>query len=390
MAEQKFGRYDEKFMRRALALAAKGRGRTSPNPMVGAVIVKKRRIIGQGYHKKIGSLHAEIIALQEAGREAAGATLYLNLEPCCHYGLTPPCVREVIKAGLKRVVIAMADPNPKVNGKGIAALRKAGITTEVGLLAQEAEQLNEAFVKYITTGLPFVILKLAMSLDGKIATKTGDSKWITSERSRNYVHKLRDQVDAVCVGIGTILRDNSRLTSRLKGRKGRDPVRVIVDSLLKVPLRANIFTEKSTANNIIVTTRNSFFKRKREIERTGSVLLEVGTCGRNKVDLLEMARELGKRGITSLMIEGGAEIAASALQVGIIDKLVFFLSPKIVGGKSAPGPVGGEGIAMVSDAIKLHRLKTKHFGEDIMIEAYLKDTLTSARGLQPECGCSQD
>jgi len=342
VTEQQKTTSDEKFMRRTLMLATKGRGRTSPNPMVGAVVVKKRRIIGQGYHKRAGEPHAEIIALQEAGREATDATLYVNLEPCCHQGLTPPCLKEIIKAGLRRVVIAMPDPNPRVNGRSIAALQKAGITTELGVLEEEAQQLNEVFVKYITTALPFVVLKLALSMDGKIATKTGDSKWITSELSRNYVHKLRDQVDAVCVGIGTILRDNSRLTTRRKGRKGRDPVRVIVDSLLKVPLRANIFTEKSSANNIIVTTPNAFFKRKKEIERTGSVVLEVGTCGRNKVDLFQMVQELGQRGITSLMIEGGAEIAASALQEGIVDKLLFFSLAQDCRGEERTRP-GGRG-----------------------------------------------
>ncbi len=382
MPEQQWSKTEENFMRRALTLAAKGRGRTSPNPMVGAVIVKKRKIIGEGYHKRVGEPHAEILALQAAGKEAKDATLYVNLEPCFHQGLTPPCVNEVIKSGLKRVVIAMPDPNPKVNGQSVTALKKSGIQTDVGLLEKDALHLNEIFVKYITTGLPFIILKLALSMDGKIATKTGDSKWITTEVSRNYVHKLRDQVDAVCVGIGTILRDDSRLTTRIKGRKGHDPVRVIVDSLLKVPLKAKIFIEKSTANNIIVTTNNTFFNRKQEIERTGSVVIAVGTCGRNKVDLFQMAQELGRRGLTSVMIEGGAEIAASALQEGIVDKLVFFISPKIVGGKTAPGPVGGSGIASITDAIKLHRLKTRHFGEDIMIEAYVKQTLACVKGLQ--------
>lgn len=376
MAETKWSSADKQFMHRALLLAAKGKGRTSPNPLVGAVIVKRRKIIAQGYHKKAGEPHAEIIALQSAGEDARDATLYTNLEPCCHYGLTPPCVDEIIKAGIKRVVVSIADPNPKVNGQGFEILKKAGIQADVGLFCEEALLLNETFFKYITTGLPFVILKLALSMDGKIATKTGDSKWITSEVSRNYVHKLRDQVDAVCVGIGTIVRDNSRLTSRLKGRKGRDPVRIVVDSLLKIPLKANIILEKSAAKTIIFTTARAFFLNKKSyLERKGCTVLEVATCGRNKVDLFCMLQELGKMGITSLMIEGGAEVAASALHTGIVDKIIFFLSPKIVGGKHAPGPVGGEGIASIVDAISLTRVKPRRFGEDIMIEAYIKEKL---------------
>jgi diaminohydroxyphosphoribosylaminopyrimidine deaminase/5-amino-6-(5-phosphoribosylamino)uracil reductase len=224
----------------------------------------------------------------------------------------------------------------------------------------------------VTTNLPFVILKIALSMDGKIATKTGDSRWVTCEESRAFVHKLRNMVDATCVGIGTIIRDDSRLTTRLRNKRGRDSTRVVIDSLLRVPLGANIFTEKSTATNIIVTTKNAFFKRKRDIEKTGSRVLEVRNRSRNKVNLTHMAQELGKLGITSVMIEGGAEIAASAIEEGIVDKIIFFISPKIIGGKTAPGPVGGEGVAKMTDVIKLKHIRTKRFGEDIMIEGYIE------------------
>jgi diaminohydroxyphosphoribosylaminopyrimidine deaminase/5-amino-6-(5-phosphoribosylamino)uracil reductase len=363
---------DKHYMLMALRMAEKGRGRTSPNPLVGAMLVKDDQIIGKGYHKRAGADHAEIMALKEAGEKAKGATLYINLEPCCHQGLTPPCVDRLIEAKLSRVVVAMLDPNPKVKGRGIKLLQEANIKAEVGLLDDKARFQNEVFLKYVTTNLPFIILKIALSMDGKIATKTGDSKWVTSELARLYVHKIRNEVDATCVGIGTIIRDDSRLTTRIEGKRTRDPIRVVIDSLQKVPLKANIFTQKSNATNIIVTTKNAFFKRKHEIEKTGSRVLEVRSRSRNKVDLTHMLQELGKIGITSMMIEGGAEIAASALEEGVVDKVIFFIAPKIVGGKTAPGPVGGTGVAKMSDAIKLKHIRTRNYGEDIMIEGYIE------------------
>ncbi len=363
---------DKHYMRSALRLAEKGRGRTSPNPMVGAVLVKDDQVLGEGYHKRAGADHAEIAALNQAGENAAGATLYINLEPCCYQGLTPPCVDRLIEAKLSRVVIAMLDPNPKVKGRSVRLMQAAGIQVDAGLMAEQARFQNEVFLKYVTTNLPFIILKIALSMDGKIATKTGDSRWVSCKESREFVHKLRNIVDATCVGIGTIIRDDSRLTTRLKNKRGRDSIRVVIDSLLRVPLGANIFTEKSNAGNIIVTTKNAFFKRKGDIEKTGSRVLEVRHRSRNKVDLTHMAQELGKLGITSVMIEGGAEIAASAIQEGIVDKIIFFISPKIIGGKTAPGPVGGEGIAKMTDVIKLKHIRTKRFGEDIMIEGYIE------------------
>ncbi len=380
---------DKHYMLQAFRLAEKGRGRTRPNPMVGAILVKDDSIIGKGYHKKAGTNHAEIIALNEAGENAKGATLYVTLEPCCHQGATPPCVDKIIQAKPARVVIAMPDPNPKVGGRGIRLLREAGIQVEVGLLENKARFQNEIFLKYVTTNIPFVILTIALTMDGKIATKTGDSKWVSGPESRQRVHQIRNQVDATCVGIGTIIRDDSRLTTRLIDKHGRDPLRVVIDSLLKVPIKANIFIQKSNASNIIVTTKNAFFKRMHEIEKTGSRVLEVNSHERNKVDLKDMIKELGKMGITSIMIEGGAEIAASAIKEDIVDKVIFFISPKIIGGKTAPCPIGGEGIAKMSDAIKLKHIKTKNYGEDIMIEGYIEkppNCVYSPLG----CGCGLD
>lgn len=374
---------DKYYMHRVLTLAARGRGRTSPNPSVGAALVANGRIIAEDYHHRAGEPHAEALALSAAGSSAAGATLYVNLEPCVHQGHTPPCVEAIIKAKVNRVVVAMIDPNPQVNGKGLERLRNAGIEVELGLLEDKARRLNEAFIKYITTGRPFVILKIALSLDGKIATKTGESKYvanpetketkyITSEPSLRHVHKLRNEVDATLVGIGTLMRDNSRLTTRLGHGKKRDAIRIIVDSLLKVPLRANIFTEKSNAKNIIVTTASAFFDRIKEIEATGSQVLIARSRERNKVDLTHMMEELGKQGITSVMIEGGAEINASAIEEGIVDKALFFIAPKIIGGKTASCPIGGSGVARLQDAIKLKNITVRHFGEDIMLEGYIE------------------
>jgi diaminohydroxyphosphoribosylaminopyrimidine deaminase/5-amino-6-(5-phosphoribosylamino)uracil reductase len=367
---------DIHYIRETFKLAQKGRGRTSPNPLAGAVVVKDGQIVGKGYHHKAGEAHAEILALQEAGKRAQDATLYVNLEPCAHTGRTSPCVKSITEAGISRVVAAMYDPNPIVDGKGIAFLQQAGIDTTIGVLEEEALELNESFVKYTTTGLPFVTLKIAITLDGKIATKTGDSKWITSREARTQVHRLRNEVDATLVGIGTILRDNSRLTTRLKGKQSRDPIRIVVDSLLKVPLRANVFTEESDAGNIIVTTNKASVHARliTEIEHTGSKVLVVDSVGNNKVCLRKMLVELGKMGITSLMIEGGAEIAGSALDEGIVDKINFFIAPRIVGGKFAPGPVGGKGVLKISDATPLYRVKTKRFGDDLMVQGYLSPT----------------
>ena len=359
------------YMRRALELAGRARGRTSPNPMVGAVLVKDGTIVGEGFHAFAGSDHAELEAIREAEGAAAGATMYVTLEPCCHFGRTPPCVEQIIKAGIRRVVAACEDPNSAVSGKGFAALRAAGVAVEVGLLAEEAASLNEAFFTFIRTGRPFVILKTAASLDGKIATRTGDSRWITGESARQYGHQIRNEVDAVLVGIGTILRDDPLLTTRLGTPDQRDPTRVIVDNLARLPLRAKVINRASTAPTILAVSEMAPRVRLEALEREGVQILLVPGSPR-RISLANLMVALGKHGFLSVMIEGGAEINASALQEGVVDKVLLFLAPILIGGKSTPTAVGGEGIDALRQAKRLRDLRIERFDEDILIEGYLR------------------
>jgi diaminohydroxyphosphoribosylaminopyrimidine deaminase/5-amino-6-(5-phosphoribosylamino)uracil reductase len=365
---------EQKYIKMAIKLAEKGKGRVSPNPLVGALVVKGDHIVGQGYHARYGDQHAETKALEEAGSEAKGATIFINLEPCCHHGQTPPCVDEIIKAGISKAVISVKDPNPIVNGKSIEILKSKGIEVKLGIQEKTASKLNEFFFKYITTGTPFVMLKSGMSLDGKVATKTGESKWVTSEPSREYVHQLRNQMDATLVGIETILRDNPRLTTRLKNSKGRDPIRVVIDSLLRIPIRMRIFTQESDAGNTIITTYNAPIDRIKKIEASGAKVLFVKPKGRNRVDMQAMVKELGKLQITSLLIEGGPGINASAIQEGIVDKVIMFIAPIIIGGKIAPSTIQGDGIARLEDAVRIHNIKTKRLGDDLKVEGYVEKT----------------
>ncbi len=376
------------FMQKALALAAKGKGRTSPNPLVGAVIVKGNKIIADDYHRKAGTPHAEILALKKAGAKARGAALYINLEPCCHTDKkTPPCTKSIIKSGIKEVVAAMLDPNPKVRGKGIRELQNAGIETEVGIMETEAKNLNEAFIKFITKKEPFVILKIAQSLDGKIATSKGESKWITGEKAREYVHKLRNEVDAVLVGIGTVKKDNPSLDCRIKG--GRNPYRIIVDSNLQIPLNAKVL-KYNDSKTIIATisppspsfsrggfqTRPykkelmSYQKKSERLNDMGIRILQVKD-NNGKVDLKALIKELGKLDIARVMIEGGSSINASALSSGIVDKVLFFLAPKIIGGADAVPSVGGKSPAFLKNAVKIKNLQVKKIGEDFLFEGYI-------------------
>ncbi len=358
---------DEKWMRRALRLAEKGRGRTSPNPMVGAILVKKDEVVGEGYHAKAGEAHAEIIALQRAKEDAKGATLYINLEPCTHYGKTPPCAPQVIKAGVKRVVIGMEDPNPLVRGKGIKTLKKAGLDVEVGILERECRRLNEAFCKYILEKEPFVILKVAATLDGKIATRGGESKWISGEDSRRFVHKLRDQVDGVLVGIGTILRDDPMLTTGIKG--GRDPYRIVLDSRLKIPEEARVIGD-FPARVVIVATELAPGEKIDRLAKKGVRIMTLPSK-EGKVDVKLCLSKLGEIGITSLLVEGGGQINGSFLDEGLIDKLLLFLSPKLIGDHKAPGIFGGGGVSSLQEAIPLKEMKVKRIGEDMLLEGYL-------------------
>ncbi|MFB3816516.1 MAG: bifunctional diaminohydroxyphosphoribosylaminopyrimidine deaminase/5-amino-6-(5-phosphoribosylamino)uracil reductase RibD [Candidatus Methylomirabilales bacterium] len=361
---------DRLHMQRALELAARARGRTSPNPMVGAVLVKDGHVVGEGFHSFAGADHAELVALREAEGAARGATLYVSLEPCCHYGRTPPCVQRILSSGIARVVAACEDPNPAVSGKGIAALRAAGIPTEVGVLAEEATRLNEAFFTFIRTGRPFVVMKAAASLDGKIATRTGESRWITGEKARLRVHQLRNEVDAVLVGIGTVLRDDPLLTTRLGTADQRDPARVVVDNLARLPLRAKVINRASTAPTFLAVSERAPSAKVEALQREGVQVLVVEGSPR-RVSLQRLMEALGKLGFLSVMIEGGAEINASAIQEGIVDKVLLFLAPILMGGKSAPSALAGTGAATLAQAVRLRDIRIERLDEDLLLEGYV-------------------
>ena len=354
-------------MQEVFFLAEKGRGTTSPNPMVGAVVVKGNRIVGRGYHKRAGSPHAEIIALQEAGTKSREATLYLNLEPCVHYGRTPPCVPRIIEKGIKRVVIAMLDPNPRVNGKGITMLREAGIEVEVGIEEEKARKLNEFYIKYITTNLPFVILKWAMSLDGKIATRTGDSRWISGDKSRIFVHSLRNQVDGILVGIGTVLQDDPILTVReVLARK--QPLRIIIDPKLSFPLTAKMLQEEG--GNILIFTCEDIDKNKKEFLLSKDI--EIIPCGKKRIQVANMLKILGKREITSLLVEGGSKVFTEFLENKLTDKVYAVVSPLLLGGEKALTPFEGRGVEKVKDGIQFKKIHWFFRGEDVIMEGYPK------------------
>ena len=363
---------EEKYLKLTISLAKKGIGYTSPNPLVGAVIVKNGEIVGKGYHHGYGLPHAEIDALRKAKENAGGATLYVNLEPCCFFGKTPPCTTAIIKSGIKKVVASLKDPNPRVSGKGINQLKKAGIKVETGILTEEAKKLNEVYLKFITTKKPFVTLKAAMSIDGKIATKTGDSKWITSKDTRDFSHRLRFQYDAILVGIGTVLKDNPYLDyyppENFKENIKRF-TKIIIDSSAKLPLNAHLFKNSRV---ILATTKMAPLNKLKKLEKKG---VEILVLEKNKkVDLLKLMEELGKREISNLLIEGGGAINESALRLGIVDKVYFFISPKIIGGKNAKTPVEGEGIENLKEAILLKETRCQRIGEDFLVEGYVYRT----------------
>ena len=360
------------FMQRALKLARQAKGRTSPNPLVGAVIVKDGKVIGEGYHQKAGTPHAEVHALNAAGENAKGATLYTTLEPCCHWGRTPPCTEALIRASIAEVYIAAVDPNPSVAGNGVRQLEKAGICVHVGVCQQEAEKLNEVHTKYIQTGLPFVILKFAMSLDGKIATATGESQWITSEASRQRGHEIRDEVDAILVGRGTVERDNPALTTRLQGRHGQDAIRIVMDSHARTPTDARIFNVESIAGVIVAVTPEAPSENVEALEKSGAEVITVPEAYGNQVCFKRLMEILGKREITSVLIEGGGEVNASAIAAGIVDKVMCFVAPIIIGGRNAPEPIGGEGFPSLTDVPHLRGVHITQIPDsDFLIEGYL-------------------
>lgn len=358
---------DEIFMSEALRLAKHANGRTTPNPLVGAVVVKDGRIISVGWHHKAGTPHAEVHALNAAGEEARGATLYVTLEPCSHFGRTPPCVDKIIFAGIKRVVAAIGDPNPKVSGRGFEILRKAGISVDVGILEDEARQLNEVFFKWITKNLPFVTMKFASSLDGKIATVTGASKWISCEDSREYVHRLRDLNAGIMVGVNTVLADNPRLTARFAG--GKNPVRIVVDSMARTPVDANVVSD-GQAETIIAVTANAPKKNLDSLKNGGAKIIVAGDG--EKVDLKLLMRELAAREITSVLLEGGGTLNFSMLEAGLVDKVIVFIAPKILGGKNAPTAVEGAGFEKLSDSVYLKNTTVQKVGTDIFLTGYVQ------------------
>lgn len=359
---------DKRYMRLALRLALKGAGGTSPNPMVGAVLVRDGKIISTGYHRRAGSDHAEIIALKRAGERARGATLYLNLEPCNHQGRTPPCTLSLIQHRVKRVVIGTVDPNPLVSSRGIRRLRRAGIQVRVGLLEAECRRLNEAFGKYITRRVPFVSLKLAASLDGRIATSTGDSQWITGEASRRYVHQLRNQVDAVLVGSGTVLADNPRLTCRLPG--GRDPWRVVLDSRLRISLDAHLLHQREPGKTIVVTGPRAPMRKIEAIQSYGAGVWRLPLQG-GRIPFASLLKKLGEMGMLSVMIEGGAITASWALREGVVDKLFFFYASKIIGGDGR-GMIDALEIKKMSQCKGVKDMELRRLGEDFLVSGYLQ------------------
>lgn len=361
---------DEKYMRMALRLAEKAKGRTSPNPMVGAVVVKNGHVVGRGYHRKAGEPHAEAIALKKAGPATKGATLYVTLEPCSHKNKrTPPCTPLVIRSGVKRVVIAMIDPNPRVSGGGIRTIRKSGTELVTGVLEAEARKLNEAFIKHVTTKIPFVTLKIAQTLDGKIATASGESKWITDEEAREEGRRLRDINDAILVGINTVLKDNPSLTTRIPG--GRDPIRVIVDSKLRIPLNAKVLIQKSTAKTMIATLSNVPESKIKKLQDIGAEVLTIKSA-HGRVDLQDLVKKLGKVDIMSVLVEGGAEVNASALKSNIVDKIVMFIAPTIMTGRDSFCSIGGISPKTLDHAIKLRSITSRFVGQDLMIEGYIR------------------
>lgn len=360
-----------KYMELALKLAKKGEGMTSPNPLVGAVLVKNGRIIGKGYHKKAGMPHAELEAFADArkkGNKISGSSLYVNLEPCCHTGKrTPPCTEAVIREKILKVFIGMSDPNPKVKGLGIKKLRRAGIEVESGILEEESKKLNKIFIKHITTGLPYVLLKMAVTVDGKIATQSGDSKWIGSERQREYAHELRNQMDSVLVGINTVLLDNPSLNVRISKKKVSQPVPIILDNKLKTPLKSNILNIHEIA--IIACSKDTKKSKIKLMENTGATVLPLSTDKKGNIRIKTLFKKLVKMDITSVLIEGGSKVASSVIREGLVDEINVFYSPKIV---------GGDGLSMISDlniqkmekAIRLKNIHIKKFGQEFMLEGY--------------------
>lgn len=354
-------------MRMALALARRGAGRTSPNPMVGAVVVRGGKVVGRGYHHRAGEPHAEVLALAAAGAAACGATLYVNLEPCSHYGRTPPCIDAVLKARVARVVAGMIDPNRLVAGRGVESLRRAGVRVDVPVREDECLEMNEAFVKHVTHRLPLIVLKLAASLDGRIAASGGDSRWVTGEKARRSVHALRNRYDAVLVGSNTVLADDPELTCRLP--RGRNPWRIVLDRRLRTPADARLLRQNPPEKTIIVTGVESSPKKRKRLESSG-VQVWTFAVRNGTIPFRQLLRRLDRIGITSVMIEGGAITAARAISERVVDRVLCFYAPKFIGGDGLPmlGPLG---VARMSQSYRLRDAKVRRIGEDLLVTARL-------------------
>jgi diaminohydroxyphosphoribosylaminopyrimidine deaminase/5-amino-6-(5-phosphoribosylamino)uracil reductase len=362
-----------KYMKRALTLARKGIGRTSPNPAVGCIIVKKGAVIGEGWHKKAGGPHAETHALEMAGAAAKGSDVYVTLEPCCHTGKTPPCCDALIKAGVKRVIVGMSDPNPQVSGGGIAALQQAGIETSCGVLKDACQAINLPFIKQITTGIPYVTYKCAMTLDGNIATITGESRWISCEDSRKHVHRMRSRMDAVMVGVDTVIADNPQLTVRHV--RGRNPLRIIVDTRLRTPESVIVLSDPHSTKTIIATTETNPKVHLRYLKQGATIIVCEQLDGR--VSMKDLLQKLGAMGVQSILLEGGSHLAGDLLQHDLIDELVFFVAPKIIGNNGF-APFTLQDITSMDQAIRLNFTDMQRSGADLIIRA------------RPERSCSPD
>ncbi|AHM56966.1 riboflavin biosynthesis protein RibD [Peptoclostridium acidaminophilum DSM 3953] len=360
---------DEAYMKMALELAKKGWGHVSPNPLVGCVIIKGGEIIGMGYHEKFGQAHAEVNAIRAAGESSRGATLYVNLEPCCHYGKTPPCSELIIKSGLKRVVVGMRDPNPRVLGGGIKQLLDAGIEVETGVLEEESIRLNEIFIKHISKGEPFVILKTAVTMDGRTCTASGDSKWITSDESRRLVHKIRAGVSCIVTGVETVIKDDPMLNVRLEG-DWKSPFRIVLDSKGRIPLDSKVLTQDSR-NTLVCVTDDAPIHRREMIRGTGAELRVFPKC-ESGVDLKVLLADIASRGFDSVLVEAGARVNTSFLRSGLVDKVMMFMAPKILTGSESPTWTAGSPPSLMKDALELEGLWAESVGPDILVQGYMK------------------
>jgi diaminohydroxyphosphoribosylaminopyrimidine deaminase/5-amino-6-(5-phosphoribosylamino)uracil reductase len=356
-------------MQIAIDLALKGTGFTNPNPLVGAVIVKDDRIIGQGYHKAYGDAHAEVEAIKSASESIEGATMYVTLEPCSHHGKTPPCCEKIVESKIKKVYVSTVDPNPVVSGKGIAYLREHGVDVEVGCLSDFSEKMNEIFNKYITINKPFVLLKAGMTLDGKIATANGDSQWITSDHSRRIVHKLRQKYSAIMVGVNTVIADNPSLTCRLD-QEVKQPYRIILDTHARSPIESNVFNDDYSHLTYLVC-KETISERALKGFINRDIKIIKCKLHHGRIDLNDLMLQLGEMGVDSVLIEGGSDVHFSAIESGVVDKILLFIAPKIIGGKQAKSVIGGDGISWIKDAINIKDLTVKIEEEDILVEGYI-------------------